>query len=219
MQWSAGDVSAVTAECEIEVSRETKALFKQFKLAAVADQREYTLPEGILGIIRVTYKGKKVWAQQTSDAHEARTYPLPTDGAGTSVHCYYFDPSDYTKFYIDPPFLESVSDSGAINYATDFIVSAYVEAVPSTFPLPAHLLKICETPYIYHKLFKREGKTQLLKASQFCQNLYRQMLFLMQKVASKPRLKVFDPVLPQAPQGRLVNRPILPSNFGAKRWK
>ena len=206
---------------EIDLTTDVPCIFDRFSLEVTSGTSSYDLPDGILSIIRITWKGKKVWPYDNRSSLAAGIHlnPLTETTVGTPYlylqHNYGFD-----KIYFFPTPDESISadDSGiwGTDIANRVVVSCWKVADPTSnlLRLPDFVRRRLIKYYVNMKAYAKEGPSQDTEAASYFQQKYELSKAHLRSVVNRIPRSVVQQFQPQNFNRPTIGRPRLPSNFG-----
>lgn len=175
MIWTDTYLSQLIEDGERDIVSRVSPIFTRFSISVTSGVRGATLPVSTMGIIQVTWKGKRIYplyqaemieksAIYRSEAGEPRWYLLSNEGLLN------------LKFFPVPN--ESIAADDTNIYGSDIanrvIVSAYrwPNTQQSTYDVPDYIARRTVKAYVLWRAFLREGKGQNLKAAHYYQKKY-----------------------------------------------
>ena len=206
---------------EIELTTDVPCIFDRFSLDIVSGTSTYSLPEGLLSISRITWKGNKVWPfeQRSAIIGNLNIDPLTETITGTPYlylqHNYGFD-----KIHFWPVPDESIGldDSGiwGADISNRVIISCWRIADPTgtEFRLPDFIRRRLIKYYINTKSYGKEGPSQDTDASDYFKQKYQFSIEQLRLVKASLPKSIVNEMQPQVFGGRFIARPRLPINFG-----
>lgn len=164
---------------EIDLSTDVPCIFNRFSLTIANGVATYSLPAGILSIIRITWKGRKIWPYDQRNAISAGIHidPLTETSAGTPIiyvqHHYGFDK---INFWPVPDETIGADDSKVWGASIDdvVVVSCWQVADPtgSTYRIPEFLRRRLIKNYVNMKAYGKEGPSQDTQAVEYFKQKY-----------------------------------------------
>ena len=168
--WSDATITRFLSEAEESVARETKCIIKRVALVIVSGTPVYTLPDDLISIRRVTWKGKQI-------------HPVPhlkyieqnhTSASSTPLW-YIFNQQgrNSLRFYPipDTAITGTAADLFGASIRTKVIVEYY--ALPScTETIPVYIRRRILKSYAVSKCFMQEGNGQNYGAAQHYSRIY-----------------------------------------------
>lgn len=204
------------ANGERELSISIPSIFYRESIAVTQGTSVYTLPTGIIRILRVTWKGEKVFSWEHADSRPG-TWMKPQNLANQGKPKFYLSYEyGYTQIKFHPVPNETIAaDDTKLDSAPEDIVTivGYKVADPSsTYRIPEYIRRRTNKYYAMHRAYAREGKTQDIKAADYFKKKFD---FVHAEFASAlKRIPVVDPALgPVTLDNRnRPARPVLPSS-------
>lgn len=205
---------------EIELSTDIPVIFDRFSLSIVSGQSNYTLPEGIVSISRITYLGHKVYPydERTSIAQGLHQEPFTTSTLGRPI-CYIQHNQGFTQiaFWPTPDSTIGADDTGI--WSTDIpnrvIISCWRVATPDgNFRVPEFLRRRLLKYYVNMRAYAKEGPSQNIQAAVYFRERWlsaKNHLRTVMNNVPKAIVKQMEPISFQQP---IVPRPTLPIQFG-----
>lgn len=218
MQWDTNYLNEIRKQVEITTSIRFPCLFKQTRLAITAGNPIVELPSDCLSIIRLTYKGKKLFSLNAADYRNFGfpTYPQDTGTAEIPTH-YLISPYQAGQIQLCPAPLTSYTPSGPINYSTDVVLSYYAVANPDGSPrLPSWIRTTLVELGTQYRAYMKEGKSQLIRVVDYYKSKFEELLNNFRHIANRVPSAINQEFLPNSPERQRIPRPVLPSNFGVK---
>lgn len=171
--FSSEQINRYTLAAEQDFSNAFKCIIDRVTLEIVSGTSLYVLPDNVIDIRRITYKGKKLDPISHRDLRER------LDGSSASG-----TPSDYiynnvgqmtVKLFPTPAETLTGSQVDLFNptiILTECIVEFYTTADGLGYKLPDYIRRRLLKPYVLSQLFLAEGKGQNIKASQYWKKKY-----------------------------------------------
>lgn len=173
MIWTDSYLNTVIEQAEKDVSRERNCLFYRFSLSVVSGTATYTLPDGIIGIQRVTWKGKEVDPDERMGMEDTSYWKPNSTGSQSRPLFYLRDGYGYKTIEFFPVPNETIAADDTIVYGSGIaslvIISAWRQADPANgLNIPDWNRRNLIKYYTMHKAFLKEGKGQNLVAADYC---------------------------------------------------
>lgn len=225
--WEDSYLNTLLEEAETYIVSTLGCIFDRFSFEVVADQAVYTLPSYVNRIVRVTWKGKKLYPLTFQEFCLLNPASAIVDGSTgvtspSSIPLYYVKhPTNYYDIRLYPTPGESLaaitSDLFGANIATGVIVSCYRDQDTSVdyLKLPRFIIRRVKKAYVLSRAFAKEGKGQNIQAAQY----YSRKLELLMEALKVINSNVFlgkVHILNDIGSAGMYNtpgRPVLPSNY------
>lgn len=176
--WTTNYLEQLAGDAEQQINQEGNFIYKRFCMATVAAQSLYTLPSFVRGVIRITWRGRKLdpvtW-EELQQLTPATAAPY-TDNQLRGRPLYYaMHPTNPYDIRFMPTPNESFDGSGdpfsPVTDGSTCIVSCW-RNIDSTFTDPTALLpnyidRRTRKAYVAWKAFESEGRGQDLQASMY----------------------------------------------------
>lgn len=175
--WDDIYLNTLLSDAEDYIYTAVNCIFDRYGLAITAGQSVYTLPSYTKNILRITYKGKRLFPlnfQQfcilnPASAVVSETYKL--ESASSTPLYYVKHPTNFYDIRLYPTPSETIdaptSNLFGSNISSGVIISCY--RTPATTSawlyLPIYLIRRIKKAYLLWKSFAKEGKGQNLQAS------------------------------------------------------
>lgn len=175
MIWTDEYISQLIEDGERDIVSRVSPIFTRFSITVTSGVRGATLPVSTMGVIQVTWKGKRIYplyqdemieqsAIYRSEAGEPKFYLISNEGLLN------------LKFFPVPN--ESIAADDSAIYGSGIservIVMAYrwPNTQQATYDVPDYIARRTVKAYVLWRAFLREGKGQNLKAAQYYKNKY-----------------------------------------------
>lgn len=175
MIWTDEYLSQLIEDGERDIAARVSAIFTRFSINVSAGVRGITLPVSTMGIIQVTWQGKRVYPLYQSEMIElSATYR--TEQGEPKFYLISNEGLLNLKFF-PVPNVSIAADDSAI-YGSGIrdrvIVTAYrwPETQQATYHVPDYIARRTVKAFVLWRAFQREGKGQNLKAAQYYKNKY-----------------------------------------------
>lgn len=219
--WTDDYLAELQDRGEIELSTDVPHIFHRFSLAVTDGDPDYTLPEGIVSISRLTWKGKRVWPYDERTARVQGIYKDPFTETVSGTPQFYLQHNqgmDQITFWPTPNESIGADDSGiwTNDIANRVIISCWKVAVPSgsDFRVPEFLRRRILKYYVNMRAYAKEGPSQNIEAAMYFRDRYVAAKQHLQEVMDKVPRAIYKQFEPLAPVSYKPPRPVLPSNFG-----
>lgn len=217
--WSTSYLNDLLNEAEVELSEIIKCIIFRTSISVTAGNAEYDLPDGIIGILQVTWKGEWLDSLELDD-FKLDSYIKPQSlSSQNKPRVYMRMRNGYKKIKFLPTPDETIASTSNPLDSTEIenrvIVTAYrsADTTANTYRLPSYIYRRFTKYYVLYRAFLQEGKGQDLKASEYFKNKYE---FI------KQRFKEINEKIPrcvdlgfgyssQFSRGRTPPRPVLPT--------
>lgn len=206
---------------EIELTTDVMCLWNRFSLAVTSGISTYTLPEGLLSIIDIRWKGKKIYPWSHKLAYELGMDTEPNDSA--SGQPFWYQTTGYgvgeINFFPTPNETITADDSN-LNNTTGIrervIVTCYRVADPSgtTFRLPDYLRRRINKYYINYRKYSREGQGQDTDVAAYFYERYQNAKAHLNQVMQEIPRSIVHSLVPPGLTRVGPTRAVLPSRFG-----
>jgi hypothetical protein len=205
-----------------ELTTDVLCLFDRFSIPVYSGTAKYTLPDGILSIIQITYKGFKVdpTDYRTADEQGMPLDPLFADRTGRPL-MYLQHNLGFNQLAFWPVPNEDIAadDTGIwddIDEINARVIISCWRVADATHQLPDPLDRRLVKDYIGMKAYAKEGPTQQIDVANFYRQRYNRSKAHLDKVIRYVPKSITPLFQPNFPGQKLVARPVLPSNFGIK---
>lgn len=185
MIWTDEYLSQLLEDGERDVVSRISPIFTRFSITVTAGVRGATLPVSTMGILQVTWKGKRIYplyqdemidksAIYRTEQGEPRNYLISNEGLLN------------LKFFPVPN--ESIASDDSAIYGSGIrdrvIVMAYrwPNTQQATYDLPTYIARRTVKAYVLWRAFQREGKGQNLKAAQYYKRKYEVLIVKYKQV-------------------------------------
>lgn len=195
--WTEHDINRFSQEGEDDFVVATKCIIDRLSLNIIKGQPEYSLPDKVVDIRRITWKTHHV-------------LPLPNrlyrencwnDRSGRpDFYLYSNTSSNKIKFYPTPvenlfPVTGDLYLASAIS--NGLIIEFYRTSDYNKFQIPFFLRRRLLKSYVLKKCFSQENQGQNIKSSLYFENKYKLFLelygMLLQEMVGKPRKLILGP--------------------------
>ena len=206
---------------EVELSCDVPLLLYRYPLQIVSGQSEYTLPSGIVNILRISYKGYKVYPYSSRLGRD-EVVEIRPDSTVLGRPSYYITRDnnwDTIKFFPTPN--ENLStDSSTKDTGTGIlaqcIITCYMQAdvTGDTLRIPEYIRRQFTKYYVMYRAYAKEGKSQNIVASNYFKQKYFFAREEFRKIIHKMPRAISSRMEPGSQRNVRPARPSLPSNFG-----
>lgn len=219
--WSDEFLQDLRDRAEIELSTEVPCIFKRFTLTVTANQTQYTLPEEVISIQRITWKGKKLFPT-THQEQAANFNTIEYASSRTGIPDYYLQFSygrNQIAFFPTPS--ESVSaDDTDINTIEGVerrvVISAYIPSDLSSYRIPEYMRRRLVKQYVNYKAYLKEDQGMRVQASQYFQQKWMRAIEQLKTAKDGLYKGTVHQMGSLSLTKKVPARPTLPSNFGRK---
>ena len=219
--WSDDYLQTLQRRAEVELTTDIKCLFHRFSLEIVSGIATYTLPPGIKSIVRVTWKGRKIYPydQVSAQSHKLYIDPLTETTTGTP-YLYLQHQYGWDKLHFWPVPNESVAANDSGIWGSDIenrvIVSCWRVADPlgNTHRLPEFIRRRLTKTYVNWKAYMKEGASQDTEAAGYFREKYLAAKSHLKETMGKIPRAIVDEMQPIRGGYPKVARPRLPVQFG-----
>lgn len=226
--WDNAYLNTLLDEAESYIITNVPCIFDRVSIPITSGQSVYTLPSYVNGIIRVTWKGKKLFPltfQEFCELNPASAVVTETTKleSPSSLPLYYIKhPTNYydVRFYPTPSenLAQVTTDLFGAGVANGLIISCYrdIDTSQDYTHLPLILVRRIKKAYLLSRAFAKEGKGQNLQASQYYTKKLDLLIGAMKVINSNVFLgkkQVLNGAFNEG-QFRMPGRPVLPSNYG-----
>ena len=166
--WTAAQINRFTLQAEEIFCNEFQCLIDRFAITIVSGLAQYTLPDTVADIRRITYKGKKL---DPVSHRQFREFLGGLDSSGTPQF-YIFNSVGQQVVKLFPTPTESIIASQMALFtpaaiAVQCIVEFYSIPDGVSTRLPDYVRRRLLKAYVLKQCFLSEGKGQNLKAAQY----------------------------------------------------
>ena len=227
MIWTEDYLNTLLEEAEAYIITVLGCIFDRFSFAVTSGISVYTLPSYVNKIVRVTWKGKKLYPltfQEFCLANPASAMIDNSTGieSPSSTPLYYVKhPTNFYDIRLFPTPGEDIAEvtSGLFGsgISTGLIVSCYRDADNSIpyLQLPRFIIRRVKKAYILSRAFAKEGKGQNLQAAQYYSKKLDLLMEALKVINSNVFLGKVRVLGDNCSVGMYYTpeRPILPSNY------
>lgn len=228
--WTDEYINQLVSDAETDILGEIDCLFKRFYLATIANTSVYRLPSYVIGVKKVTYRGKQVdplgWDEFQIISNNSYYVDPSTNLIYSGIPRFYtLHPTNIRDIIFYPAPSEALSDvvdSDNDPYAPFLnephcTISCWrtIDDSDPTAALPPYIDRRTRKAYILSKAFGKEGKGQNLRAAQYYAKRYSTLLDNFKKINNWPYISKkysLDDSILTTNHGR-PGRPSLPTNF------
>jgi hypothetical protein len=200
---------------EFKFAADTDCIIDRISLSVVAGTNQYTLPDYVLNVRRVTWRGK--WMEPISHRKFREGYfPFSAQSEPTQ---YIYNNIGAQKIQFFPTPSETIAAATTNLYGSSIDTSVIVEfsRIPDyvTFTIPTWFRRYLLKNYVLKMCFAIESKGQNLKAVNYFTEKYQALhdayVSLLEDFINHPRNLMASsyPILRNRPAS-----PVLPANFG-----
>lgn len=166
--WTAEQLARFEAQAEESFCNETKCLIERVCLSIVSGTSLYTLPDEVIDIRRVTYRGIRIYPMSHRNS---RKYFDGLNPSGTPYN-YIFDNLGSLVIKLFPTPIESITSIATGLYSPSVvqarcIVEYYRSPDGIRFKLPTYFRRRFLKAFVLKQAFLAEGKGQNLKAAKY----------------------------------------------------
>lgn len=206
---------------EVELSTEIPLLIYRYPLEIISGQSEYTLPEGIQDILRITYKGFKVYPYSTRLGIEEGMEVRP-DASTTGRPNYYvtrYNNWDTIKFFPTPNenlSTDELTKDTRTGILSQCIITCYLRADVSgnSIRIPEYIRRQFTKYYVMYRAYAKEGKSQNIQASNYFKQKWQFTKTEFKNIVYKMPSCINASILPFNSRRFRPTRPVLPAQFG-----
>jgi len=176
---------------EVDFSQAIPCIFYRFSLSITQGTSQYTLPTGVINILRVTWKGERVFPWEHSDTRQSNWMKPQNLSSQGKPKFYLSREYGYGQIKFHPIPNETVAADDTNIYGSDIanrvIISAYRLADPTgtTYRLPEAIRERMGKYYAMYKAYQREGKGQDLIAAAYFERKHKLALSQFRKIIMK----------------------------------
>ncbi|MGQ9845894.1 MAG: phage adaptor protein [Bacteroidales bacterium] len=204
------------------LTKKFKILFRRTPINIVNGVAEYDLPEGLVDLVDIKYKGKTLLPYSTLIGREASVLSfINKNQKGTPLY-YILKEVSYKKVRLWPTPNENLTaNESTINLSSGIssqCIISYYRISDENNLLPPFLRRRLTKYYIMKYAYLKEGDSQDIKASQYFDeklNWSLQELDDFIRLAYSPKFNAFQPAIFSDKQR--IARPVLPPMFGESR--
>lgn len=219
--WDDNVLSLFREQAERELSNEVPHIFKRTTLAVTNGQKEYDVPEGIINILSIRYKGKTVTPTTERELETLYATITPNDTT-TGVPRFYIRQNQGRKkirFYPAPNETITADDSTLTyidQYVNKVVIGAMVESDQNDedYRTPDFLLRRLIKHYVNYRAFLMESRGQKIRAAQYYKNRWEFAKEHLRSARSNLFKATWHKMAATKPNRRYPARPILPPEFG-----
>ena len=219
--WTDEYLLQLREEGEVELSVDVPLLFYRYPLSITLGQSEYTLPTGIVNILRVSYKGFKVYPYSSRLGRNEGVEIRP-DSTVSGRPEYYITRDnnwDTIKFFPTPNETLTTDDTTKdtkTGILAQCIITCYMRADVSgdSLRIPEYIRRQFTKYYVMYRAYAKEGKSQNIQASNYFKQKYLFAKEEFRQIVHKMPRAINSGVEPMNIRMARNARPSLPSNFG-----
>lgn len=204
--WSDSFLQQLTNDGETEIVNKLKCIFERDSLAVTSGTATYTIPDYILELLQVTWKGEVLDNITHVDAREL-DFKYRTNTGKPIGYIWNSDGMKTIRFFPVPN--ETIAADDTNIYGSDIgnrVILSYKRSPDITqpnFQIPAYTGRRVIKPYVLWKAFKVEGIGQNLVAS----NYYKQKFDFLMNQYNRIKSRYYSPsTFPPIPAARLSRR-------------
>lgn len=226
--WQSAFLSRYADDAETDAAASLDYLFYRFTLSTTQGTSTYTLPTFVKSVVRITWKGYKVWPLSWREMADLNPASMVATGGNLyespegRPRFYCFHPNDLRNIRFFPtPNQTIAADDTKVNDTNDLqdVVCISCWRSPDTTigeQLPSYVARRTKKAFVLKYAWAKEGKGQNLVASNYYDAKYKFQLELLKKVNEHcflSRRHRLDDSYNLAGFGRRKPRPVLPPNF------
>lgn len=220
MIWDSAQLTRFLDEGEKDLSIRLNCIVDRVALSIVKGTYEYTLENYIIGIKRVTWKGKRL---DPLSYNEWVTFLNPTlasgDGTPESIpYNYIYNDIGSKNIILYPIPNETIASTTSNLWGSEIANRVIVEfyrtpdTSGNTYRIPDYLRRRIVKCYALWKLLAQDGEGQDIKASNFYSFKYEFYVNLSKIILNKVFVSRIRGYAPLSTQGRIA-RPMLPPHY------
>jgi hypothetical protein len=230
-------LSTQWARAELEVSQLVKCLVARVALPTTVNKRDYILPEDLIGIMAITWKGYPVVPIGFEDYQKFSPHDIPVAGEGvfdpfvfdpvvfdtggiSGVYIgkperYFFNREQFNTIRFYPAPNEVLTGGGNLwgPDIQDKLIVQYFQRPNESVKIPSYVRRLLLRNYTLWKSFEREGDTQNLEMANFYSALYTQLLDTFTLVNEGVFVSRIRQLGGNSPAQSVPPRPQLPSRY------
>lgn len=185
MIWTDEYLSQLIEDGERDIVAKIAPLVTRFSISVSSGVRGATLPVSTMGLLQVTWKGKKLTPLYQAEMIEKSSIYRTEQG---TPRYYLFSNEGLLNIKFFPVPNESIASDDSGIYGSDIANRVIVMAYkwPSTqqaeYDIPDYIARRTVKAFVLWRAFQREGKGQNLKAAQYYKNRYDTLITLYKGV-------------------------------------
>jgi len=196
--WSDSYLQQLINDGETDIVNKVTPIFERDSLAVTSGTATYTLPNFIIKIVQITWKGEVLEPLVLDDLLNQDQQYRTTTGKPVG-YSYSQDGLRTLRFF--PVCNETIGADDTNIYGSDIanrVIISYFrspDTTQSTLQIPSYIGRRTIKPYVLWKAFKAEGIGQNINASDYYKNKYELLVRMFQSI--KPKYyspKKFPPV-------------------------
>lgn len=185
MIWTDEYLSRLIEDAERDIVARIAPIFTRFSISVTQGVRGATLPVTTMGILQVTWKGKKLTPLYQSEAIEKSSI-YRTEQGEPRYYLYSNEGLYNIKFFPVPNETIASDDSGVYGsgIGSRVIVMAYKwpTTTQAAFDIPDYVARRTVKAYVLWRAYMGEGKGQNLKAAQYYKSKYERLIAMYKGV-------------------------------------
>jgi len=225
--WESAYLNQLLEDAEDYITASIDCIFDRFSFPVISGQSVYTLPSYVTRLVRITWKGKKLYPLNFQEFCILNPASAVVS-AGTkiespnSIPLYYVKhPTNYYDIRLYPTpgedLAQVTTDLWGANINTGLIVSCYRTQSRSAdyLHLSNILIRRIKKAYLLVKAFAKEGKGQNIQASQYYQKKLDLLLGALKEINSNVflgKIRILNDTF-NASRFGTPGRPVLPSDY------
>lgn len=221
--WNDETLALYREQAERELSNEVPHIFKRYTLAVQQGVSKYDLPDEIISILFITYKGKTVFPTTKRELDAINCQISPNDSSTGTPRNYIILDEGRNKIKFHPAPNETITaDDSALtsidNYINKVVIGAYIESDQDDddYRTPSFMRRRLVKHYINYRSYLSENKNQRVEAALYYKNRWENAIQAL-RIAFDNVFKTCNPSMtPTIDDRKHPARPILPPEFGRK---
>lgn len=219
--WSDSFLQDLRDRAEIELSTEVPCIFKRFSLTVTQGVAQYELPEEVITIRRITWKGKKVFPT-THQEQDASFNQLEYNSSRTGTPDLYiqlkygrnqlvFYPTPSESITADDTDLDTIE-----GIQRRVVISAYVPSDLNSYRIPEYMRRRLVKQYVNYKAYLKEDQGMRVSAAEYFRQKWERAKEQLRTAKGGLYRGTIHQMGSIALTRKVPARPSLPSNFGRK---
>lgn len=186
--WSDSYLQQLVNDGETDIVNKISPIFERDSLAVTSGTGTYVLPAFIMKMLQVTWKGDVLEQIVIDDLRSLD--PKYRTNTGKPV-AYSWSQDGYKTIRFFPVPNETIGADDTNIYGSDIanrVILSYFrspDTSQSTLQIPEYMGRRAVKPYVLWKAFKAEGIGQNLRASEYHQRKYEQMIAMYKTIKSR----------------------------------
>lgn len=220
MELTDAQITQYAQQGETELAKESRLIVVRIVLDIKANTSEYVLPDSLISIKQITYKGFPLEPYGMQGLVSSGTYPGNTV-MGRPLN-YVYSGKGFNLIKLVPTPNETLAptpgeDPWSVSVIQNKVVMEYI-SIPifttTTTRIPSHLRRLKVKDYVLYRAYQKQGKMFDQKAAAYFKNKFKRDESSMRALVEE-YTKCIELILqPDSSRINHPRRPSLPQNFG-----